>query len=130
MKNINIGIKGSAEISVTEDTLAVNVGSGSLKVFATPIMTMLMEKAACNCIAQYLENDETTVGTEMNIKHISASPEGMKIIAAAEVIEITGREITFKVSASDDKGLIGSGVHKRFLVYADKFMSKTISKLN
>ena len=66
MKDITIGLTGTSELTVSENELAKNVGSGSLEVFATPVMIMLMEKAACSCITEYLEGDETTVGTEMN----------------------------------------------------------------
>lgn len=130
MKNFSNGIKGKAEINADASTLAVNVGSGSLEVFATPMMAMLMEKAACNCLAEYLENDETTVGTELNITHISATPAGMNVYAISEVSEINGREICFNVEAYDECSLIGKGTHKRFLVFAEKFMQKTNSKLN
>jgi predicted thioesterase len=129
MKTPETGIKASAELTVSDAELAVNVGSGSLEVFATPVMTMLMEKAACSCIQQYLEGDETTVGTELNIRHTSATPKGMKVSAEAELTEVNGRELVFKVSASDEAGSIGEGVHKRFLVYGEKFTAKTKSKL-
>ena len=129
MKTPETGIKASAELTVSDTELAVNVGSGSLEVFATPVMTMLMEKAACSCIQQYLEGDETTVGTELNIRHTSATPKGMKVSAEAELTEVNGRELVFKVSASDEAGSIGEGVHKRFLVYGEKFTAKTNSKL-
>ncbi len=130
MKSIKINIKGIASSAVTADKLAVNVGSGSLAVFSTPSMTALMEESACNCLADYLENDETTVGTELNIKHLSATPEGMKVTAEAVVTEVSGREFTFEVTASDESGLIGKGTHKRFLVYSEKFTAKTYEKLN
>lgn len=130
MKAIEINTKGTAETIVTSDKLAVNVGSGSLAVFATPSMIALMEKSACNCLADYLDNEETTVGTELNIKHLSATPEGMKVTAEAVLTEINGREFTFEVTASDEAGVIGKGSHKRFLVYSEKFTAKTYEKLN
>lgn len=130
MKNPEIGIKGIAELTVSSNKLAVNVGSGSLEVFATPVMTMLMEKSTCNCLADYMENDETTVGTELNIQHVSATPEGMKVHAEAVLIAINGREFTFEVTAYDESGLIGKGTHKRFLVFGEKFTAKAKSKLN
>ncbi len=129
MKEIISGISGTAELSVTEKELAVNIGSGSLEVFATPVMVMLMEKAACSCIAEFMENDETTVGTEMNVKHVSASPVGSEIKAEAELIEVNGREFTFNVKAYDNAGLIGEGIHKRFLVFGEKFTAKANAKL-
>lgn len=130
MKDITTGISGTAELNVSADHLAVNVGSGSLEVFATPSMIMLMEKAACNCLAEYLEGDETTVGTEMNVKHVSATPESMNVTAEASLTQVNGREFIFTVKASDEKGLIGEGTHKRFLVFGEKFTAKTNSKLN
>lgn len=128
MREINIGICGKAELTVDDPVLAANVGSGSLEVFATPMMVMLMEKAACNCIADYLENNETTVGTELCIKHTSATPAGMKVCAEAVVSSVNGREITFNVKAYDESGPIGSGTHKRYLVYSEKFMAKALAK--
>lgn len=129
MKEIKTGITGTSELTVNTENLAVNVGSGSLEVFATPDMIMLMEKAACSCISDYLENDETSVGTEINVKHISATPKGMKVCAEAELTEINGRELTFVVKAYDEAGDIGEGIHKRFIVYGEKFISKANSKL-
>lgn len=128
MKTIKNDIKGNAEMTVSANDLAVTVGSGSLDVLATPIMTALMEKAACNCIAEYLENDETTVGTELNIKHLSATPLGMRVTAEAVLTEINGREFTFSVNAMDEVGMIGEGIHKRFLVYGEKFTAKANAK--
>ena len=129
MKDITIGLTGTSELTVSENELAKNVGSGSLEVFATPVMIMLMEKAACSCITEYLEGDETTVGTEMNVKHTSATPKNMKVCAEAELREVNGRELIFSVKAYDEAGDIGSGIHKRFLVYGDKFIQKTYSKI-
>lgn len=129
MKNIPI-ISATAEITVSENELAVNAGSGSLKVFATPCMVALMEKASCSCIAEYMEEDETTVGTEMNVKHISATPAGMKVTAEAILTEVNdNREFVFKVRAYDEICLIGEGTHKRFLVRGEKFTQRTYSKI-
>ena len=130
MKEITKGATGTSELTVSEKELAVNVGSGSLEVFATPVMVMLMEKAACNCVSEYLEGDETTVGTEMNVKHISATPNKMKVCAEAELTEVNGREYVFSVKAYDEAGVIGEGIHERFLVYGEKFTAKTNSKLS
>lgn len=129
MKEITIGTNGTAETAVTEDKLAVTMGSGSLKVFATPAMTALMEASACSCLEAYLDNGETTVGTELNIKHSSATPEGMNVTAEAVLTAVNGRELTFDVKAFDECGEIGSGTHKRFIVYSEKFTAKTYSKL-
>ncbi|MBE6845013.1 MAG: dihydrolipoamide acyltransferase [Ruminococcus sp.] len=128
MKEIKIGTIGTAETIVSKENMAVTVGSGSLEVFSTPMMTALMEKAACNAIADFLEGDETTVGTKLDISHDSATPAGMTVKATAEVIEVNGREIVYTVKAEDECGSIGKGLHKRFLVFSEKFMSRTNSK--
>jgi len=129
MKELKKGITGTSELTVSDKELAANVESGSLDVFSTPSMIALMEKAACSCISEYLEGDETTVGTEINIRHTSATPKGMRVCAEAELIEINGRELIFNVKAYDEAGDIGEGIHKRFVVFSEKFMAKTISKL-
>lgn len=128
MKNISLGI--SAEISqrVENSMLALNIGSGSLEVLATPVMAMLMEKASCKCVSDFLENDETTVGTSLDLNHISATPEGMNVTVKSELIDINGREFVFKCEAFDDAGKIGDCIHKRFLVYGEKFTQKAKSK--
>ena len=129
MKEIAKGLTGTSELTVSDKDLAVNVGSGSLEVLATPVMVMLMEKAACACISDFLEGDETTVGTEINVKHISATPKNMKVCAEAELLEVNGRELVFSVKAYDEAGDIGEGIHKRFVVYGEKFTAKANSKL-
>lgn len=129
MKEIETGITGSAELTVSPKELAVNIGSGSLEVMATPVMAMLMEKAACNCLADFLEDDETTVGTMLNIAHTAATPEGMTVSVEAVLRKINGREFSFDVRASDETGTIGEGTHKRFLVFGKKFTEKAKAKL-
>lgn len=128
MKEIKVGAVGTAEIIVTKENTAAAVGSGSLEVLATPMMTALMEKAACNAVDAFMENDETTVGTKLDVSHDSATPVGMTVKATAEIIEVNGREIVFTVRAEDNCGNIGKGLHKRFVVFSEKFMSKTNSK--
>lgn len=130
MKTIATDIMGAAETAVLKDKLASSIGSGNLDVYATPSMVALMESAACECIADYLEDDETTVGTELSIKHLSATPEGMTVRAEAKLESFSGREFTFEVKAYDESCLIGEGIHKRFLVYGEKFTAKAKSKLN
>ena len=130
MKEITIGIKGKAVTTASSDKLASSMGSGCLDVFATPAMIALMECSACDCLAGYMDEGETTVGTELNVEHISATPAGMNVTAEAVLTAVNGREFTFEVTASDETGVIGKGTHKRFLVYSEKFMAKTNSKLN
>ncbi len=129
MKPITIGAKGTAEASADESRLAVTVGSGSLRVYATPMMCALMEEAACKAIEPFLEEDETTVGTYLELNHTSATPEGMAVYAEAEIIGVSGREITYSITARDSAGEIGSCTHKRVQVAAERFMQKAQSKV-
>lgn len=125
MKPMTIGASGIATITVDETNLAKTVKSGSLAVFATPMMAALMEQAACNAVRPFLEEGETTVGTALEIQHNAATPVGMMVTARAEVTAVCGREISFQVTAQDDAGVIGVGTHKRFLVNAERFMEKS-----
>lgn len=122
------GIKGKAETSVTEANTAKAMGSGTLEVFATPAMVALMESAAYNSVASELEPDTGTVGTKMDIQHVSATPVGMRVTAESELLEIDGRRLVFSVQAFDDSGLIGTGTHERFVVANQKFMAKAEKK--
>lgn len=128
MKEIIVGSKHTFEWPVTEERLAVNVESGDLRVLATPIMAALMEKAAAYCLAQFLDEGETSVGTALNIAHTSATPEGMKFEATATITSFDGRKVDFELFAKDEAGEIGKGTHSRFVVGAEKFQMKTDSK--
>ncbi len=109
---------------------ALTMGSGSLEVFATPAVVALMEKAACQAIADKLEEGITTVGTMMWVEHVSASPIGADISASAVLTGTDGRKFFFDVFAYDNAGLIAKGKHERFSVNAERFMNKTNQKLN
>lgn len=125
---LNTGIKSSASEIVTNEKTAVAVGSGGLSVYATPAMISLMEKSAYESVQSLLEEGSGTVGTLMNIQHISAIPVGMKVTAESELIAIDGRKLTFKVTAFDEVGKIGEGTHERFIINNEKFQAKTNSK--
>ena len=126
---ITAGMKGEAFTDVERSDTALEVGSGSLLVYATPCMVALMEGAACEAIAGALTDSQTTVGTALNIEHISATPVGLEIRAEAEVTAVEGKVITFEVRAFDEAGEIGRGSHKRVLVNSQKFLEKAYSKL-
>lgn len=126
---IIVGMKGCAETLVEREDTALEVGSGSALVYATPCMVALMEGAACEAIAQALSEDKTSVGTELNIKHISATPVGLEVRAEAEVIAVEGNVLTFAVTAFDEAGKIGEGTHKRAIVNQQKFLDRTYAKL-
>lgn len=91
-------------------------------------MIALMEKASCAAIAEQLEDENTTVGTMVNIEHLSATPVGMEVIVESTVIAVDGRKISFETVAFDEAGVIGKGTHDRFVVNAEKFTAKTYSK--
>lgn len=128
MKEALIGKEFSVSLTVGDEHTALAVGSGSLAVFATPCMIAALEEAAAACAQAYLEEGETTVGTLMNVEHISATPVGMTVTAAAKLTEVDGRKLVFSVTAVDEVGVIGQGTHERFVVQAEKFMKKTNAK--
>ena len=113
---------------MTEQNTAKAMGSGTLDVFATPAMVALMESAAYRSVAAELEPGMGTVGTLMNVEHVSATPVGMRVTAESELTEIDGRRLVFTVKALDDAGLIGTGTHERFIVVDEKFVAKAAKK--
>lgn len=126
---ITVGMKGLAEIAVEREDTAAEVGSGSLLVYATPCMVALMEGAACEAISEALPEDKTSVGVELSISHVAATPVGMDVKAEAEVTAVEGNILTFSVVAYDEKGKIGEGTHKRAIVNSQRFLDKTYAKL-
>ena len=126
---ITVGMCGRVSTLVEREDTALEVGSGSLLVYATPCMVALMEGAACEAIAAALPEEKTSVGTMLNISHLAATPVGMEVRAEAEVIEVEKNIVTFKVSAYDEAGLIGEGTHKRAVITAQRFLDKTYAKL-
>ena len=126
---ITTGMKGRADTFVERSDTALEVGSGSLLVYATPCMVALMEGAACEAIADALPEDKTSVGIELSISHISATPVGMDVWAEAEVTQVDGNIITFSLTAYDEKGKIGEGTHKRAVISSQRFLEKTYSKI-
>lgn len=126
---IEVGMKSEVVNLVEREDTAQEVGSGSLLVYATPCMAALMEGAACEAIADSLGENETTVGIELNIKHVSATPVGLEVRAEAEVTAVEGKIIAFALKAYDEAGLIGEGTHRRALVNAQNFLERTYSKL-
>ncbi len=126
---IIIGLKGEASTLVEKEDTAQYVGSGSLLVYATPCLAALMEGAACAAIEDVLPQGQTSVGTALNLEHLSATPVGLEVRASAEVTAVDGRKITFVITASDESGEIGRATHTRVLVNSEKFLEKTYQKL-
>ena len=121
---MEVGLKYESTVVVSPSNTAATLGSGDMDVFATPAMVALMENAAMLAVAAHLPEGSATVGTQMNTSHIKASPLGVTITASAELTEVEGRKLTFAVKAWDEKGTIGEGVHTRFVVDRERFLSK------
>ena len=122
------GMKGKQEVVVTGELTASAVGSGTASVYATPMMIALVEKTCMLSVAPSLLEGEGTVGTMVNVSHLSATPVGMKVRCESELVEVDRRRLVFKVSVYDECGLVGEGTHERFIVNNDKFQAKADSK--
>ncbi len=122
----------TAEITVTVDNTntAKTMGSGSLEVFATPAMVALMEKSACECVKDMLEEGTTTVGTKICTEHIAATPVNMEVTCKCTLTAAEGRKLLFEIEAFDKVGIIGKASHERFIVQTEKFIKKTYDKAN
>jgi len=122
--NLQINMTHTNEKLITDADSAATLGSGSLAVFATPAMILLMELAAHNAVQDALPEGTTTVGTLVNVQHLAATPVGKKVSATATLVAIDGRKLTFEVEAVDENGVIGKGVHERAIIDIQRFMSK------
>ncbi len=128
INNIQVGFKAERELLVNQDNTAKKYGSGAIEVFATPAMIGLMEGAAMDAVQSFLPDGFGTVGTLIQVNHVAATPIGMKVIAKAEVTQVNGKRITFRVEAYDEVGLIGEGVHERYIIDEVRFLEKVASK--
>lgn len=126
---IEIGMTGEVRTMAEREDTALEVGSGSLLVYATPCMVALMEGAACEAIQKELPDEKTSVGTFLEVNHLSATPVGLEVWATAEVTAVDGNTITFQVAAFDETGKIGEGTHKRAVINTQRFLDKAYSKL-
>ncbi len=128
MSELTIGLKGHAETTVNEQNTAAAMGSGLLPVFATPAMLALMEKASVNAVQPFLGEGQGSVGTRLEVSHLSATPLGMTVRAESELIEQDRRKLRFAVRAWAGEELIGEGVHERFIIDNARFMEKALAK--
>jgi fluoroacetyl-CoA thioesterase len=118
------GLTGEATTIVVHENTAASVGAGGVEVFGTPMMIALMENAAWRAVANSLDEGDVTVGTVVNVRHLAATPLGQHVRAMAELIEIDGRRLVFKVEAYDEKQKIGEGQHERFIVNLERFKQR------
>ena len=123
------GLKGSTEIMVGTRDTAPHVGSGKIKVLATPVLVMLLEEAALRAVEGLLPAGHQTVGTRLDVSHTAATPVGMRVTAHAEVIKVDGRKLAFRVWAEDQVERIGEGLHERIIVNVERFDVRTQDKI-
>ncbi|MBO5303162.1 MAG: thioesterase family protein [Lachnospiraceae bacterium] len=123
------GIKGKLEMTVTSADTAEVLKSGTLQVFATPAMIALIEETAWKSVAEMLDEGCASVGTSLNVKHLAATPVGMKVTCETELTEVDGRRLVFAVEVYDETGKVGEGTHERFVIQAEKFQQKADAKL-
>jgi predicted thioesterase len=120
---------GRKELVVEERHTAAHLGSGGVPVYATPMMVLAMEEAALGAVDRLLGPGEATVGYSLDVKHLAATPLGMRVVATAELVAIEGRMLTFRVEARDDAELIGEGTHVRAVIDTERFKAKLEKKI-
>ena len=123
------GLKGTAEIVVGTRDTAPHVGSGKIGVLATPIMVNLMEAAALQAVERFMPSGFQTVGTHLDVKHFAATPVGLRVSAEAELVKVEGRTLTFRLSAADEREVIGAGTHERLIINVERFDQRMQRKL-
>ena len=123
------GLSGTAELVVGDEHTAPRVGSGMVHVLATPVMINLIEAAALDAIEGRLPAGYQSLGTVLNVRHIAATPVGMRARARVEVVKVEGRTVHFKVEVHDEKDLVGDGTHERVVVNVGKFAERVKRKL-
>lgn len=128
-KQLQEGITAEQTIVVTPDLCATKFGN-IFEVYATPMMIALVENTAVRLLNEYLEAGKGTVGTEVNIKHLGATPVGMKVTCKIKLTKIDRKRFVFEAEVYDEKELIGKGTHERFMIDNDKFLNKVSEKLN
>lgn len=128
MEEIVPGLAGQSEIVVHEENTAQHLGSGNVAVLATPEMVRLMEKAAVAAVDHLLPDGYCTVGVEVNVRHLAATPLGMRVRVQAELVAIEGRKLTFRVEAFDEVEKIGEGEHRRVIVDLERFKERVETK--
>ena len=123
------GITHTVTTTVTQDKTASAVGSGGLDVFGTPAMIGLMEMCCLQAVQPLLNEGQGTVGTVLNVRHLAATPLGLQVRCECELQQVEGKRLLFAVRAYDPAGLIGEGTHERFIVDNERFMQRTLQKL-
>ena len=129
LSRVKPGLRGEAGLLVSEEHTAPRVGSGAVHVLATPVMINLMEAAALAAVEELLPSGHQSLGTVLNVRHIAATPVGMRVRASATVQRVDGRTVFFAVEARDEREVIGDGTHERVVVNVEKFDQRVQRKL-
>jgi len=129
LSKLKPGLEGHAEIVVGEEHTAPRIGSGLVRVLATPVMINLMEAAALDAVENLIPAGHQSLGTRLDVRHIAATPVGMRVRATAKLLAVDGRTLEFRVEAHDEKDLIGDGVHTRLVVNVERFDQRVQAKL-
>jgi predicted thioesterase len=128
MATIPVGLKGELRRQVTDD-IAINfLGLEGARVLATPFMVNLIEMTCRDSILPLLDPGFDSVGTEVNVKHLAATPLGMHVTFTSEVLAVEDRRIRFKVAAFDDKEQVAEGTHERFVINVERFAKRLAEK--
>jgi fluoroacetyl-CoA thioesterase len=127
--NLPAGLTGTAQLVVGEQHTAPRIGSGRIRVLATPVMINLIEAASLAAVEQSLPENHQSLGTHLDVTHVAATPVGMRVRATAEVVKVEGRTIWFKVRCDDERELIGEGTHERVVVNVERFDKRVQDKV-
>jgi predicted thioesterase len=125
---LRAGLVGEADAVVEQQLLASAWGSGGIEVYSTPAMIALMENAARACVEPMLPTGSITVGTRVDVRHLAATPAGARVRARAELVEIDGRRLVFRVTATDPSEIIGEGTHERAIVDPARLLARAAAK--
>jgi predicted thioesterase len=128
-KTLSAGLSAEKTAAVDSSNTAASFGSGLLDVFATPAMIALMEHAAAEAVSPALEEGFSTVGAEISVKHLAATPPGMTVRARAVLTAVDGKKLVFDIEAFDGAGKIGEGTHTRYIIDNKKFLARVEEKL-
>jgi fluoroacetyl-CoA thioesterase len=129
LSKLVVGLAGAAEVVIGEEHTAPFVGSGRVRVLATPVMINLMEAAALDAVEKLLPAGHQSLGIRLDVRHYAATPVGMRVRATAEVIKVDGRTLDFRVEARDEKEPVGDGLHQRVVVNVARFDKRVQDKI-
>jgi fluoroacetyl-CoA thioesterase len=130
LSKLHAGLEGHAELLVGEEHTAPRIGSGRVRVLATPVMINLMEAAALDAVENLIPAGHQSLGTHLDVRHVAATPVGMRVRATARLVSVEGRTLEFRVEAHDEKDLIGDGSHQRLVVNVARFDQRVQAKLS